>query len=94
MTQASVNRASLVLPLLLSAAAFVLVLANIVTGVAPQPDEGASAHLWELLMLAQLPIIVTFLVTADWRTRLPLARLGLQVAAFAAACVPVWLAGY
>lgn len=94
MTQASVNRASFTLPLIFSMAAFVLVIANIIAGVAPQPDETASAHLWQLLMIAQLPMLIAFLATADWRTRWPLALFGLQLAAFAAACLPVWLAGY
>ena len=94
MTQAHVNRASFVLPLIFSAAAFVLVIASISTGVSPERDEGAAAHIWQLLMLIQLPTIIAFLATADWRTRFPLALLGLQLVAFAAACVPVWLAGY
>src|SRR5947209_7807575 len=92
--QTAVNRASFVLPLVFSAAAFVLVSASIARGVAPQPDEGASAHIWQLLMLAQFPAIIAFLATADWRTRSPLALFGVQLAAFAAACIPVWLAGY
>jgi hypothetical protein len=80
--------------LVFSAAAFALVIANIIAGVAPQPDEGTSAHIWQLLMLAQLPMIVAFVATADWRTRGAPALFALQLAAFTAACIPVWLAGY
>ena len=94
MTRAGVNRISLILPLALSAIAFALVVANIVAGVPPQPDENASAHIWQLLMAAQLPLVVVFLATADWRNWSPVLLFGLQLAAFAAACVPVWLAGY
>lgn len=94
MTQARLNRIAFVLPLIFSAIALAIVIGNIVAGVPPQPDETASAHLWQLLMVVQLPIIIAFLVTADWRSWSPAVRLSLQLATFAAACIPVWLAGY
>jgi hypothetical protein len=61
-------------------------------GPAPQADEGAAAHLWQLLMATQAPIVLYFAVT--WvprspRTALPI--LGLQVAAALAAMAPVFL---
>jgi hypothetical protein len=68
MTQARVSRIAAVLPLLCSALAFAVVMANILSGVRPEPDENASAHLWQLLMIAQLPLILLFAATADWRT--------------------------
>jgi len=94
MTSAQVNRVTATLPLVCSGLALVVVVAAIATGVRPQPDEGAIAHLWQLLMAAQLPLILLFLITADWRTRRPLLLLGLQVTAIALACLPVWLTGY
>ena len=94
MSRADVNRLSFVAPLAFSAAAFAIVIGNIIAGVRPQPDETASAHLWQLLMAGQLPIVAAFLVTSDWRTRWPILLLGLQLAAFLAACLPVWIAGY
>ena len=94
MTRARINRVLLILPLMFSAIAFAVVIANIAAGVPPQPDENASAHIWQLLMIAQLPLVLLFLVTADWRTWSPALLFGLQLAAIAAACVPVWLAGY
>lgn len=94
MARLLINRFAVVLPLLLSAAAFTLVLANILAGVRPEGDEGASAHIWQLLMVAQIPVILLFLKTADWRSRSTLLLLALQLAAFVLACVPVWVAGY
>ncbi len=94
MTRADVNRASLVLPLFFSALAVVVVVANIVAGVQPQPDENASAHIWQLLILAQLPLMAVFLTTATWRSWSPAWLFGAQLAAMGIACLPVWLAGY
>jgi hypothetical protein len=94
MTSTDVNRVAAKLPLICSALALMLVAAAIATGVRPQPDEGAIAHMWQLLMAAQVPLIFGFLVTADWRTRRPLLMLGLQIGFIAMACLPVWLGGY
>jgi hypothetical protein len=94
MTQARINRVAAILPLVFSAFAFLLVMANIVAGVPPQPDEDASAHIWQLLVGIQLPLILLFVVTADWRKRQAAIFLGTQIVALAIACAPVWLAGY
>ncbi len=94
MTRSRVNRLSLALPLLLSALAFGLVVANIVAGTPPQADENGSAHIWQLLMGAQLPLVILFIATADWRSRTPALLVAAQLAAIALACLPVWVAGY
>ena len=94
MTQARVNRLSFVIPLVLSALAFLLVMANIIAAVPPQPDENASAHIWQLLMALQLPLIILFLITADWRSWSPSWLFAAQVGAMIIACAPVWFAGY
>ena len=91
---ARLNRIGAVVPLIFSALAFATVMANVLAGVPPQPDENASAHLWQLLMAGQLPLIALFLLTADWRSRKPVLIAGLQVFAIAMAALPVWLAGY
>ncbi len=47
-----------------------------------QPDEGLHAHLWQLLMLLQLPVVAYF--AYSWTPRAPrpaLVVIGLQVAA-------------
>ncbi len=83
------------IPFVCSGLAFFIVVANIVGGVQPQHDEGASADLWQLLMLAQVPFMALLFATSEWRhPRRPSIILFLQLAAFAAAAVPVWLAGY
>jgi len=95
MTQTRVNRISAWLPLLCSALAFTIVMANIIARVPPQPDENASAHLWQLLMVGQLPFIAAFVATSDWRHwQRPATLLAAQLAAIIAAAVPVWIAGY
>jgi len=60
-------------------------------GTAPQADEGASAHIWQLLMAAQTPIVLFFGI--KWVPRLPrqgAAILALQVAAALAAMAPAF----
>ena len=55
-----------------------------------EKDEGAVAHLFQLLIVAQGPFILGFVVTADWR-RAPRAgrALALQAVALGAALAPV-----
>lgn len=88
--RALLRRPSAVVPLLMSGAALVAVGVHLaVAGTAPQADEGAAAHLWQLLMVTQLPIVAWF--TIHWlpRTRQALWVLVLQLAAMAAAAAPV-----
>jgi hypothetical protein len=66
-----------------------------VHGVVHQPDEGAQAHLWQLLVAGQLPLMAYFAVR--W---LPIARrpalvvLALQAAAvILLAIAPLWALG-
>jgi hypothetical protein len=33
----------------------------------PQPDEGTAAHIFQVSIVAPVPMIVLFLATADWR---------------------------
>jgi hypothetical protein len=80
------------LPIAMSLTALGIVLVHAARfGTAPQPDEGTSAHLWQLLMAGQIPIIGWFLVT-----RLPdgrpsrVAVIALQLASAFAAALPVW----
>ena len=86
---------SAIAPIAMSLAALSVVLITMATGLAkPQADEGAVAHVWQLLMAGQLPILGWF--TLQWlrrdvRSGLPV--LALQVAAFGAALLPVFLLG-
>lgn len=94
MTRTAVNRISYLAPLVLSALAFALVTGNIVAGVKPTPDEGSSAHLFQLLIGLQAPLIVTFLLTSKRGPGSLLPRLVVQLLAIVTALAPVWLAGY
>ena len=94
MTQVRLNRFGAAVPLVCSALAFAIVMANILAGMPPQADENASAHLWQLLMAAQVPLIILFAVTANWRRWPAAIVLGAQLLGIALACVPVWRAGY
>jgi len=81
------------LPMAMSLGALATVLLSVAKfGVVREPDEGAAAHIWQLLMAAQLPIIAFFSV--KWLPRAPkaaLAVLALQVGAVLAALAPVFL---
>ncbi len=57
-----------------------------------EPDEGSAAHIWQLLMAVQIPIIAFFAI--KWLLRAPkeaLAVLALQIGAVLAALAPVFL---
>lgn len=94
MSRAGISRVAAVLPLLFATLAFALAMANILAGVSPQQDENASAHMWQLLMSSQLPLIGLFVLTANWKRPATLLILATQILGIAIACAPVWLAGY
>jgi hypothetical protein len=77
----------------MSLAALALVLGQIaLSGTGRQPDEGTAAHLWQLMMAGQLPIVAFFAVTSVPRApRRTLPVLALQLAAMIAAAAPVFL---
>ena len=80
------------LPVTMSLLAVAVVITHIVlVGTARQPDEGTAAHLWQLLMAGQLPIVAFFAFRWLPRTRLyGLLVLALQVVAALAAVAPVY----
>jgi len=70
------------IPVAMSLAALVIVLAHVARfGVVHETDEGAAAHLWQLLMAGQVPIVAFF--AFKWLPRTP--RQALQVLALQAA---------
>jgi hypothetical protein len=77
----------------MSVAALALVLGHVaVFGVQREADEGTAAHLWQLLMAGQVPIIAFFAVSSVPRAPRPaLLVLGLQVVAALAAAAPVFI---
>lgn len=81
------------LPVIMSGGALATVLIFIAFhGPAPQPDEGAAAHIWQVLMASQLPIVLFFAI--KWVPQSPrqaVPILALQVGAALAAMAPVFL---
>ena len=89
-------------PLVLSAAAIALLATYLATGPheptlvvengVSRPDEGPAARAWQLLMAAQLPVILVFAM--KWLPRDPRGTakmLALQGLAFLAAALPVFV---
>ena len=60
-----INRASGLLLIALSLAALLAVLDGFTQP--PQPDEGVGAHIFQLSIVALVPTMLFFLVTADWK---------------------------
>ena len=97
MTIASrLRQPSAFIPIAMSTAALGTILFHIATvGTAPQPDEGAAAHIWQLLMAGQVPVVMFYAVTSlpeTPRTALPI--LALQIGAALAAIAPIYLLGW
>jgi hypothetical protein len=80
-------------PVAMSLGALLAVLTHLViAGAAPQSDEGTAAHLWQILMLGQVPVIAWFAVTSlPTRGRRAAAVTAVQLCSAAAAVLPVLL---
>ena len=80
------------LPLAMSLTALAVVLGHIALyGHAREADEGATAHIWQLLMGGQIPLVMFF--AARWLPRAPrptLCVLALQAGALLASMAPVF----
>lgn len=85
-----------ILPMIMSAVALAAVIVHVALfGTARQADEGAAAHIWQLMMAGQLPIIAYFAVKhLGDETRPALRILAVQIAAALAAMAPVYLLGF
>ena len=86
------KRPSAFVPVTMSFAALTVVATHVaIFGVAQEADEGTAAHLWQLLMAAQIPVVAFFMI--KWLPRAPRSArsiLALQVAVAAAALAPVY----
>ena len=86
------KRPSALIPLAMSVAALATVMGYAVLfGTARQADEVAAAHVWQLLMAGQVPVIAFFAI--KWLPTEPgkaLRVLTLQAGAALAAMFPVW----
>lgn len=96
---AIVRRPTAYLPIAMSLTALSLVAGTLISSfirqhsfvVVHQPDEGAVAHLWQLLMAGQLPVLFFFAI--KWLPRAPkqaLCVLALQATAAFASLAPVF----
>ncbi len=72
MREQQINRVSGKALIVLSVTALFTVLSGYTQP--PQPDEGTAAHIFQLSIVALVPMILLFLTTADWRQPLRSAR--------------------
>jgi hypothetical protein len=90
---AMMKRPSAFLPVAMSLGALATLLLHLAMfGIVREPDEGAAARIWQLLMAGQLPLIAFFAI--KWLPRAPkeaLSVLALQIGAVLAALAPVFL---
>jgi hypothetical protein len=96
MSDSPIRQPGALVPVAMSLAALAAVLFHIARfGTAPQPDEGAAAHIWQILMAGQLPVVAFYAVT--WLPRAPMAALQVLAVQLAAACgalFPVYWLGW
>ena len=92
MNLSTMKKPSAWVPLAMSFAAVATVLVHVVMfGAAREADEGTAAHIWQILMTAQVPIVAFFAI--KWLPRTPrqaLLVLVVQAIAALAALAPVF----
>jgi hypothetical protein len=90
-----IKKPSAFLPVTMSLAALAVVLFHVaIFGAAREADEGAAAHIYQLLMAAQLPLLLFFAVR--WLPRSPKQAaqvMALQAGAVITALAPVYFLG-
>jgi hypothetical protein len=91
------KRPSAFVPVAMSVISLAVVLSGLAIGLAHgkpivrDADEGAAAHIFQLLMTGQMPIVLFFAI--KWLRRAPeqtLRVLALQAGAWLASCAPVY----
>ena len=92
MHAALLKRPTALIPIAMSFTALATVIAYATMfGTARQADEGTAAHIWQILMAGQVPVVAFFAL--KWLPAEPkqaLLVLALQVGAALAAMFPVW----
>ena len=87
-----VREPSAFIPLAMSLTALALLVGHIATvGVVHEADEGATAHIWQILMAGQVPVLAFFAI--KWLPQAPrqtLKVLALQAGAALASIAPVF----
>jgi hypothetical protein len=88
-----VGRPSAFVPVMMSLFALIVVAGYVaIYGTARQTDEGAAAHIWQLLVCAQVPVVAFFVV--KWLPKAPRAGfcvLAMQLVALLIAATPVFI---
>ncbi len=88
-----IKNPSAFIPLTMSLTALAIVIVHVaIFGAAREPDEGTAAHLWQILMAGQLPVLAFFAI--KWLPRNPkqaLLVMALQAIAVLAALAPVFI---
>ena len=68
MNRQKINLISATVSIVLALQALIVVLLGIATGWdRGLRDEGAAAHIFQLLIVTQVPFVLTYLATADWK---------------------------
>jgi hypothetical protein len=88
----TLRQPSAFLPVAMSLVALIVVLSHLALfGVVHEADEGAAAHIWQILMAVQLPIIGFFIIKhLRQKPKQVLPVLALQITAALTACAPVF----
>ncbi|GAC1302074.1 MAG: hypothetical protein NVSMB19_10990 [Vulcanimicrobiaceae bacterium] len=86
-----ISRVCGIVPIVFSLAAFGIVIVAVSTGWGlGGADEGAGAHIFQLLIAAEVPFVLLFAVTAEWkRTARVAGTIALQAATLVLAFAPV-----
>ena len=86
------RKPSAFVPIAMSLIALGVVFVHVLAfGVVREADEGPTAHIWQLLMAGQLPMLAYFLI--KWFPKVPryaMSVLALQIGAALAAMAPVY----
>jgi hypothetical protein len=92
---ALVRKPSSIIPILMSGAALAVVVAAVTLfGARPKQDEGAAAHLFQIMIAGQLPFVAWFAsqrLRRDFKTAVIV--IGFQIGAILIALFPVWYFG-
>ena len=93
-----VRKPSAFIPLAMSLCAFAVVMSSVAAlgtaSLRAMADEGTAAHIWQLLIAGQPPVIAFFALKWLARDRTAgLTIMAIQLAVFGAALLPVWLLG-
>ncbi len=79
------------LPIAMSMVALSVVLGHVALyGTAGEPDEGTAAHIWQLLMAIQIPILAFYAIRYLPRARTHAVLVAFQAGAALAALSPIF----